>query len=47
MKFCKHLFLSVCVQAAVEQLVGQVATTISNLDLVDDAMQQREHLLDR
>jgi hypothetical protein len=33
MKFCKHLFLSVCVQAVVEQLVGRVATTISNLDL--------------
>ncbi|KAG0574793.1 hypothetical protein KC19_VG291700 [Ceratodon purpureus] len=34
-------------KAAVEQLVGRVATTISNLDLVDDSMRQRERLLDR
>lgn len=40
-------FLFVCMQAAVEQLVGRVGTTISNLDLVDDTLSQRERLVDR
>lgn len=34
-------------KAAVEQLVGRVSTTISNLDLVDDTLRQRERLSDR
>lgn len=35
------------IQAAVEQLVGRVEATITNLDRVDDSLRQQERLVDR